>query len=112
MGTSFGNFFSAHKHIIKKILKMYFGARGRGELSRFILAYAGRDFEDNRIQFSEWPALKPKTPCGGLPLLNVDGTIIAQSVAIARYLARECKLDGKSSLEKAQADMIVDCVTD
>ena len=73
-------------------------------------------------------------------MLNVDGTIIAQSVAIARYLARgtklnlfkvfslsvqkdiklksflfgilECKLDGKSSLEKAQADMIVDCVTD
>merc|ERR1711990_990655 len=45
-----------------------------------------------------------ETPCGGLPLLNVDGTIIAQSVAIARYLARECKLDGKTSLEKAQAD--------
>ena len=41
-----------------KLKMTYFDARGRGELSRFILAYAGRDFEDNRIQFSEWPALK------------------------------------------------------
>jgi len=107
-----GNHNNRNSNNHPKLKMTYFDARGRGELSRFILAYAGRDFEDNRIQFSEWPALKPKTPCGGLPLLNVDGTIIAQSVAIARYLARECKLDGKSSLEKAQADMIVDCVTD
>ena len=30
-----------------KLKITYFDARGRGELSRFILAYAGRDFEDN-----------------------------------------------------------------
>ena len=53
-----------------------------------------------------------ETPCGGLPLLTIDGTVIAQSVAVARFLARECKLDGHSNVQKAQADMIVDCVTD
>ena len=31
---------------------------------------------------------------------------------MARFLARECKLDGHSNVQKAQADMIVDCVTD
>ena len=53
-----------------------------------------------------------ETPCGGLPLLTIDGTVIAQSVAVARFLARECKLDGHSNVQKAQADMIVDCVVD
>ena len=53
-----------------------------------------------------------ETPCGGLPLLTIDGTVIAQSVAVARFLARECKLDGHSNVQKAQADMIVDCVSD
>ena len=31
---------------------------------------------------------------------------------MARFLARECKLDGHSNVQKAQADMIVDCVVD
>ena len=53
-----------------------------------------------------------ETPCGGLPVLNVNGTEVAQSVAVARYLAREFKLDGKNNVEKAQGDMIVDCITD
>ena len=44
--------------------------------------------------------------------MNVNGTEIAQSVSVARYLAREFKLDGKNNVEKGQGDMIVDCVTD
>ena len=52
------------------------------------------------------------TPCGGLPVLCINGTEIAQSIAVARFCARECQIDGKTNLEKAQADMIVDCVTD
>ena len=52
------------------------------------------------------------TPCGGLPLLEINGTTIAQSMAIARFLAKTFNLAGKNLLEEAQADMIVDCVTD
>ena len=54
-----------------KLKMTYFDARGRGELSRFILAYAGRDFEDNRIQFSEWPALKPSKLCYFFPFVTI-----------------------------------------
>ena len=32
----------------------YFNGRGRGELSRLILAQAGIDYEDHRIGFDEW----------------------------------------------------------
>jgi len=95
-----------------KLKLTYFGLRGRGEASRWLLAYAGAEYEDHRIAFEQWPELKPKTPCGGLPVLNVNGTEVAQSVAVARYVAREFKLDGKNNVEKAQGDMIVDCITD
>lgn len=90
----------------------YFNLRGRGELIRYIFAYASIPYEDIRIEFSDWPALKPKVPFGKLPIMEVDGTVIHQSLAIARYLARETGLDGKTTLEKAQVDAIVDTVND
>lgn len=42
--------------------------------------------------------------------MEVDGVKIVQSVSIARFAARECNLVGKSSLEQAQADAIVDTI--
>ena len=47
-------------------------------------------------------------PCGQLPVLNYNGVEISQSMAIARFLANEFGLAGKTNLEKARADMIVD----
>jgi len=69
-------------------------------------------FEDKRIEFAEWAALKPKTPWGALPLLEVGGKTIGQSMTISRYLAREGGLVGKNSLEQASVEEIVDVVTD
>ena len=34
----------------------YFNGRGRAEISRLILAYAGIDYKDNRIE--DWPKTK------------------------------------------------------
>jgi len=42
----------------------------------------------------------------------VDGKMLAQSVSIARYLARQHGLGGKDDWEQAQADMYADCVAD
>merc|ERR1711935_323265 len=45
-------------------------------------------FEDDRVKFSEWKELKPKTPYGKLPLLQIeDGEVKTQSSAILRYVA-------------------------
>ena len=49
---------------------------------------------------------------GQIPVLEVDGKTIAQSMTIARFLARKYNLVGKNELEEAETDMIVDCVTD
>uniref|UniRef100_W5N5J5 glutathione transferase n=2 Tax=Lepisosteus oculatus TaxID=7918 RepID=W5N5J5_LEPOC len=90
----------------------YFNMRGRAELTRFILAYAGIPYEDIRIEWHNWPSIKPSIPCGKLPVMEVDGTLINQSLAIARYFARDAGLTGKSRLEEAQTDAIVDTLND
>ena len=58
------------------------------------------------------PSLKPSLPFGQLPVLEVDGDTICQSMAIARYLASECGIAGSSSLVKAQVDEVVDVISD
>jgi len=95
-----------------KIKLTYFNVRGRAEISRLILAQAGVAYEDHRLPREEWPSMKPNTPCGVLPVLEYNGTTIAQSISIARFLAKEYNLAGKNRVEEAQADMIVDCVSD
>ncbi len=37
----------------------YFNVKGRAELPRMICAYGKLDFEDIRIEFKDWPKLKP-----------------------------------------------------
>ena len=51
-------------------------------------------------------------PGGQMPALEVDGVKLGQSMTIARFLANKFNLAGSTPMEKAQADMIVDCVTD
>merc|ERR1711913_207557 len=87
----------------------YFNLRGRGEPCRIMLAYGGIKYEDERIPppwdpATTWPTLKPNTPFGVLPILTWDGEEICQSMACARFVAREVGLYGKSSLEQAQVE--------
>jgi len=90
----------------------YFNGRGRAELTRLIFAAAGVQYEDIRLDSEKWQALKPKTPFGQIPILEVDGVTLAQSYAIARFLARKFNLAGKTELEQAKVDMVIDCLED
>ncbi len=38
----------------------YFNVCGRAELTRLIFAKSGTAFEDDRIEFADWPAIKGK----------------------------------------------------
>lgn len=51
-------------------------------------------------------------PFGMLPILDIDGKIITQSNAIARYLAEEHGLTGKDKWEALQCDVLVDTLGD
>jgi len=89
---------------------IYFNGRGRAEPARLIFAYAGVDYNDHRIEGAEWPALKPKTPFGQLPLLDIDNgkVILSQSKAITRYLGNEFNLAPKDNIQAARGDMLID----
>ncbi|XP_044269049.1 glutathione S-transferase-like [Tribolium madens] len=91
---------------------IYFNARGRAEHIRFIFAYAGVDYEDERIPREKWPEIKKRTPFGMLPVLEIDGKAVAQSNAVARYLARQYGLAGRNEWEALQCDVLVDTLGD
>ncbi|XP_071647924.1 glutathione S-transferase-like [Temnothorax longispinosus] len=90
----------------------YFDLTGVGEPIRLLFSYAGIDFVDKRIDKNDWPKLKPTMPFGKVPVLEVDGKRIHQSVAIARYVAKQCSLAGKNDLESLEIDSTVDTIYD
>lgn len=51
-------------------------------------------------------------PFGQVPVLEVDGKLLAQSHSIARFLARNYGLAGQNEWEQSLADMYVDCIYD
>jgi len=89
---------------------IYFNARARAEPARLLFAYADVKYEDVRVDESSWTAIKPSTPFGQLPVLEIDGgrATVAQSIAICRYLANEFSLVPKDHIQAARADMLVD----
>jgi len=90
----------------------YFPGRGRAETARLIFAAAGVDYEDVRVQMKDWMPMKPTTPFLSLPLLEVDGQALGQSVAIYRYLAKETGFAGKNAIESAKIDAVADTITE
>ncbi|KAK6973736.1 glutathione S-transferase 4-like isoform X1 [Biomphalaria glabrata] len=90
-----------------KLRLLYFDGRGRAEVARIILAAAGKEYEDVRFSFEEWPKYKPETPYGQAPALSVDGVVYAQSIAINEFLAREFGFHGKDNLETFKIEEII-----
>ncbi len=90
----------------------YFNGRGRGEVSRLILAAAGQKYEDIRYERDQWPAHKVEMPLGQIPVLEYDGVKIPQSLTIARFLAKQVQLAGKDNFEQAKVDAVVDTAND
>jgi len=59
-----------------------------------------------------WLKYKPQTPFGHIPVLSVDGRVVAESGAIARYIATIGGLRSADPFEAAVQDSIVDAVFD
>ncbi|CAD6228787.1 GSCOCT00006541001.3-RA-CDS [Cotesia congregata] len=89
----------------------YFNVMGLGEPIRFLLSYGGHQFQDFRVdRLNEWPKMKPDTPFGQLPILEIDGKPYCQSVPICRYLAKQMDLIGETDLDALQIDSIVEAL--
>jgi len=90
----------------------YFNVRGRAEIARLIFSAAGEKFEDIRYERNEWLSYKSEMPLGQMPVLEVDGVKLPQSMTIARFLAKQFGLAGKDNLEQAKVDVVVDTSID
>ena len=88
----------------------YFNGRGRAEVIRLIFAQAGVKYEDHRI--AREAGLEPNTPFDCLPILEVDGVMLAGSAQIATFLAGRFGLAGTNDLENAQIAGILDYLSD
>ena len=73
----------------------YFNIEGPAEKARLAMRIAKIPFTDDRVSFEQWPSIKPTTPYGQLPVLHLaDGTELAQSDAILRYIGRCARDEG------------------
>ena len=92
----------------------YFDApASRGEECRLALHVAGVDFEDDRIKRADWPALKPTTPFGSVPVLEMPGhPALAQSNAILVLIGRLHGLHPKDVFEAARHEAMMHHVED
>ncbi|KAL3673703.1 hypothetical protein V7S43_001400 [Phytophthora oleae] len=73
------------QHNAPKLKLVYMPKPGRGEPIRLAFYIGGVEFEDERITREELANLKPSLPFNQLPVLEVDGEVISQSLAILRY---------------------------
>ncbi|XP_022173688.1 glutathione S-transferase-like [Myzus persicae] len=90
----------------------YFNFPALAEPIRFLLSYLEIDFEDVRFEGEQWPSIKPTMPFGRVPILEIDGKILNQSVAITRYLSKKAGLAGSDDWESLLMDIAVDNVND
>ena len=92
----------------------YFDAPvSRGEECRLALHLADVDFEDVRIKPADWPALKPTTPFGSLPLYEEPGhPVLAQTNAILVLIGRRHRLHPADDFTAAQHEAMMHHVED
>jgi len=85
---------------------------------RWVLTYAKVPFEDTRIPKEEWPAYKPNSPTGQLPMIECTDKKtgktmkMVQGFAIVRSIACWNKLSGKTPCEHGACDEVIECLRD
>eukprot|EP01126_Amoeba_proteus_P023839 TRINITY_DN2396_c0_g1_i1.p1 TRINITY_DN2396_c0_g1~~TRINITY_DN2396_c0_g1_i1.p1 ORF type:complete len:211 (+),score=33.38 TRINITY_DN2396_c0_g1_i1:61-693(+) len=100
----------------------YFDGKGLAETSRYLLSIGGVKWEDVRLSYQfgppvlrpEFDALKASgiLPYGQVPILEVEGKVLAQSRAIERFLGRRFNLYGSTDLEAALIDRFSEGLND
>lgn len=95
-----------------KLVVVYFNIAGAAEPIRWALAQSGLEWEDKRLSREEFGELKPTLPNGQVPVLEVDGYPLPQSMAILRYVGKLGGLYPTDDLEAAKCDAVMACTVD
>jgi len=85
----------------------------RGEECRLALFLAGVDFDDNRLPRDTWPAVKPTTPFGSVPVFELPGKpAVSQSNAILGYVGRQHGLLPSDAWEAFRLESLLSAAED
>jgi len=90
---------------------IYFPLYGRGEVIRLAFAFAKVPLEEEVINFGEqFQELKAsgKLPFGQVPILEYNGEVLAQSIAILRFVCQKFGLYPTDSKQAYLVEAIVD----
>eukprot|EP00124_Ichthyophonus_hoferi_P001241 Ihof_evm8s60 gene=Ihof_evmTU8s60 len=90
----------------------YFDMHGRAESTRLALHIGGIPFEDERLTHEQFATIKETLPFGQLPILTVDGKVLAQSRSMLRFAGNLAGLYPTDSWAAAQVDEVVDAIDD
>ena len=101
----------------------YFDIRGRAEAIRMAMADSGMEFVDASFTGDDWGKEKPdglkanwtaegRLAFGQVPLLEIDGERLGQSMSILRYLGRKTKWYSGSAKALAKIDIVADGTED
>ena len=103
-------------------LKVYYSSTPfwRAEVLRVSLYISNTPFEDIRISREEFINMiktgflpnGKRVPFHQLPVLEVDGEIIGQTGAIARYCGKISNLYSDDNINAAKIDQVIDAATD
>eukprot|EP01062_Namystynia_karyoxenos_P045632 TRINITY_DN3393_c0_g2_i3.p1 TRINITY_DN3393_c0_g2~~TRINITY_DN3393_c0_g2_i3.p1 ORF type:complete len:249 (+),score=106.01 TRINITY_DN3393_c0_g2_i3:96-749(+) len=87
----------------------YFPVMAKGLSPALCLEHSGLEWDGEHKKGGEWMAMKPSTPFGQLPVLEVPGYgMLAQSVAIINFVAyRAPALQGAGAEEYATSQMLI-----
>jgi len=85
---------------------------GRGEPARLAMHIGGVPFEDHRISFAEFLECKNSFVFGAVPVIEIDGQMVAQCNGINRYVGKLAGLYPEDPLQALLCDEIMDAVED
>eukprot|EP00922_Rhytidocystis_sp_ex-Travisia-forbesii_P007271 GHVS01010580.1.p1 GENE.GHVS01010580.1~~GHVS01010580.1.p1 ORF type:complete len:177 (+),score=31.95 GHVS01010580.1:150-680(+) len=91
----------------------YFNVKNVAEPIRLTFFIGGIDFEDIRLSWDEWSALKPKAPFGQLPVLQLPNSdeMISQSIGILVYAGMKTGLYPTDPMKAMKCSEVI-CVLD
>lgn len=85
---------------------------GRAEPVRIAFHAAGIEFEDERISFPQFAETRQNLRFTSLPVLEIDGTVVTQSNAMARYVGKKAGLYPTDDVQALYCDEALGAVED
>lgn len=91
---------------------VYFKIHGRAQCIRLAAAIGNVAYEDEFVDFADWPAKKAQSPGGALPYIQVGDKALSQSNAALVYVGSLAGLYPESVLDRTSVQEVLSTVED